>query len=140
MLRTLLIAEGAVQQIDPSFDIGAELKPVAKEPLFERLDSRRAIGAGKKTVAGLAAIALRIPEILKHVEAFAKTGLVNVNVESQTDQLLRAEINRAARCLSLSAPIAAALIAGAIVAHLSMPIGVGIGAAAVGGFLFMAMK
>jgi ubiquinone biosynthesis protein len=140
MLRTLLIAEGVVQKIDPSFDIGAELKPVAKELLFERLDPRRAFGAGKKTVAGLAAIALRTPEILKHVEAFAKTGRVNVNVESQTDQLLRAEINRAARRLSLSLQIAAALISGAIVAQISMPIGMGIGAAAVIGILFLAIK
>jgi len=140
MLRTLLIAEGVVQKIDPSFDIGAELKPVAKELLFERLDPRRAFGAGKKTVAGLAAIALRTPEILEHVEAFAKTGRVNVHVESQADQLLRAEINGAARRLSLSLQIAAALISGAIVAQISMPIGMGIGAAAVTGILLLAIK
>lgn len=40
MLRTLLIAEGVAQQINPTFDIGSELKPVARELFYERLNSR----------------------------------------------------------------------------------------------------
>lgn len=91
-------------------------------------------------MAGLAAIALRTPEILKHIEAFAKTARINVHVESQADQLLRAEINRAARRLSLSMQIAAALISGAIVAQISILIGMGIGAATVMGIIFLAIK
>lgn len=118
MLRTLLIAEGVVRRLKPGFDIAAELTPIAHELMIERLDPRRAFALGKSTISSLAGLTLRVPEIVGHLERYARTGKIEIAVEKNPDEDIAAAIRDSGRRLAISVAISGLLIASAIVMHL----------------------
>jgi len=134
MLRTLLIAEGVVRRLTPDFDIAAELSPLARELMLERLDPRRAFAMGKSAISSLAALTSRVPEIAGHIERYARTGKIEVAVEKASDENIVAAIRQSGHRLAISLAASGALIAAAIVAHLSITVGMGLAIAAVAAF------
>ena len=140
MLRTLLIAEGVVRRLTPDFDIAAELSPLARELMLERLDPRRAFGMGKSAISSLAALTSRVPEIAGHIERYARTGKIEVAVEKASDENIVAAIRQSGHRLAISLAASGTLIAAAIVAHLSITVSMGLASAAVTGFLVAIIK
>jgi len=82
VLRTLLTAEGFVRRIDPSFDIAAELAPIARELIAERTSFVRLRKEARKLAAALGRAALSTPEIIGQIEKVARTGTIPVSVHA----------------------------------------------------------
>lgn len=89
VLRTLLTAEGFVRRIDPTFDIGAELAPVARELIAERTSLVRLRKEGRKLFAAFGRAALSTPEIIGQIEKIARTGTISVSVDPKDLRILR---------------------------------------------------
>ncbi|HET7715582.1 MAG TPA: AarF/UbiB family protein [Bauldia sp.] len=120
VLRTLLTAEGFVRRIDPSFDIAAELAPIARELIAERTSHVRLRKEARKLAAALGRAALSTPEIIGQIEKVARTGTIPVSINAKD---LRAFERIARRDQHDEPPIvpAALLISAAILAdHLPL--------------------
>ena len=107
-----------MRRLKPGFDIAAELTPIARELRIERLDPRRAFALGKSTISSLAGLTLRVPEIVGHLERYARTGKIEIAVEKNPDEDIAAAIRDSGRRLAISVAISGLLIASAIVMHL----------------------
>lgn len=83
VLRTLLTAEGFVRRIDPSFDIGSELAPVARELIAERTSLVRLRKEARKLAAAFGRAALSTPEIIGQIEKVARTGTISVSIQAK---------------------------------------------------------
>lgn len=140
MLRTLLIAEGVVRRLKPDFDIAAELAPLARELMLERLDPRRAFAIGKSAITSVAALTSRIPELAGHLERYARTGKIEVAVESNPDELIAATIRKSGRQLAISIAASGMLVAAAIVSQQSSAVGISIAIVAVMAFIVTMLR
>lgn len=120
VLRTLLTAEGFVRRIDPSFDIGSELAPVARELIAERTSLVRLRKEARKLAAAFGRAALSTPEIIGQIEKLARTGTISVSIQAKDLRAIREAINDRR---SPEAPIIpAALLVSAAVLAATMPI------------------
>jgi len=120
VLRTLLTAEGFVRRIDPSFDIAAELAPIARELIAERTSLVRLRKEARKLAAALGRAALSTPEIIGQIEKVARTGTIPVSIDAKDLRAL-GEIGRRDRRSEPPIIPAALLISAAILAdHLPL--------------------
>lgn len=126
VLRTLLTAEGFVRRIDPSFNIGAELAPIARELIAERTSFDRLRKEARKLGAALGRVALSTPEIVGQVEKIARTGTIPVTIAARDLQTL-SRIGQAERPGDPRLIPAALLISAAILAETVPALAIGIG-------------
>jgi ubiquinone biosynthesis protein len=126
VLRTLLTAEGFVRRIDPSFDIAAELAPIARELIAERTSLVRLRKEGRKLAAALGRAALSTPEIIGQLERMARTGTIPVSINAKDLRAFERMGQPDRRGEPLIIP-AALLISAAILAG-EMPVAAGIAA------------
>jgi len=89
VLRTLLTAEGFVRWIDPGFDIGAELAPIARQLVAERASPAHLRKEARKLFAAFGRAALSTPDLLGQVEKIARTGKLPVSLDTREVELLR---------------------------------------------------
>lgn len=88
VLRTLLTAEGFVRRIDPSFDIAAELAPLARELIAERASPARLRAEARKFFSAAGRAALSAPDMIGQIERVARTGAIPVTLaRSDLDRL-----------------------------------------------------
>ena len=88
MLRTLLTAEGFVRRIDPRFDIGAELAPIARQLLRERAGFGELRDKARRTVTLLGRAALNAPELILALEKIVRSGRLPINLDRRDLELL----------------------------------------------------
>lgn len=88
VLRTLLTAEGFVRRIDPGFDIGSELAPIARELIAQRTSPARLAQEGRKLLAAFGRATLSAPDLLGQVEKLARTGSIPITLDESSLQRL----------------------------------------------------
>jgi len=88
MLRTLLTAEGFVRRIDPRFDIGAELAPIARQLLRERAGFGELRDKARRTAALLGRAALNAPELVLALEKIVRSGRLPISLDRRDLQFL----------------------------------------------------
>lgn len=91
VLRTLLTAEGFVRRIDPSFDIAAQLAPLAREFVRERTSPARLRAEGRRLFSAFGRAALSTPDLVGTVEKLARTGTIPVSIASRDLDRLRSD-------------------------------------------------
>lgn len=89
VLRTLLTAEGFVRRIDPSFDIGSELAPIARELIAERTSATHLRKEGRKLLAAFGRAALSTPDFIGQLEKIARTGKLPISLDARDVEQLR---------------------------------------------------
>ena len=135
VLRTLLTAEGFVRRIDPAFDIGGELAPIARQLVSQRTSPARLAREGRKLAAALGRAALSAPELIGQVEKVARTGSLPVSLNPQTIEQLGQRRSSHVRSDPQLLP-AALIVAGAILAGTEPLLGLVSGSLAVGLLVF----
>jgi ubiquinone biosynthesis protein len=123
MLRTLLIAEGLVRGLDPSFDIAGEIGPVARELLLQRFDPRRMARSARAAAAALAGAGSAAPDFIGAVERVARAGRLPVSVDGGSFAELGAACGAAARGLARAVTGSAVLLAGTAAGLNGLPAG-----------------
>lgn len=88
MLRTLLTAEGFVRRIDPRFDIGAELAPIARQLLRERVGFGELRDKARRTAALLGRAVLNAPELVSELEKIVRSGRLPISLDRRDLQFL----------------------------------------------------
>jgi ubiquinone biosynthesis protein len=135
VVRTLLTAEGFARRIDPGFDIGEALSPIARQIVAERLSPKGLKLEAKRLVAALGRAALSTPDIIRQLEKVARSGALPVSLDPRAmDQMrrsLRPEQSARAEILAGSLLISAAILAE------PMPLLAGVSAAGAGGLLLL---
>ncbi len=94
VLRTLLTAEGFVRRIDPSFDIGGELAPIARELVAERTSVTHLRKEARKLFAAFGRAALSTPDLIGQVERVARTGKLPISLDGRDLEQLRGQEKR----------------------------------------------
>ena len=113
MLRTLLTAEGFVRRIDPRFDIGAELAPIARQLLRERVGFAQLRDKARRTAALLGRAALNAPELVLALEKIVRSGRLPISLDRRDLELLASGSRQ--RSLPGNSAITAALIIAAAI-------------------------
>jgi ubiquinone biosynthesis protein len=88
MLRTLLTAEGFVRRIDPRFDIGAELAPIARKLLRERVGFGELRDKARRTAALLGRAVLNAPELVSELEKIVRSGRLPISLDRRDLEFL----------------------------------------------------
>lgn len=134
VLRTLLTAEGFVRRIDPDFDIGAELAPIARELVAERTSPARLRKEARKLFAAVGRAALSTPDLIGQLEKVARTGNLPIRLDARDIEGLRSAFEKKRHPDPHLLPAAFAISA-AILAE-PLPVAAG-GAAVAGGTLLL---
>ncbi|HEX4893377.1 MAG TPA: AarF/UbiB family protein [Hyphomicrobiaceae bacterium] len=89
VLRTLLTAEGFVRRVDPSFDIGGELAPIARELVAERTSVTHLRKEARKLFAAFGRAAFSTPDLIGQLEKVARTGKLPISLDVRDVEKLR---------------------------------------------------
>lgn len=111
LLRTLLIAEGFVRRLDPSFDIAARAAPIARELLRERISPAELKRGGRRLASSLGRLAAASPELVALAERIARSGALPIELQGRAASLSQAPVKGSDPNI-LSAGL---LVAGAII-------------------------
>lgn len=113
MIRTLLIAEGVVRQLDPEFDIASQTAPIARELLREKLTVGELKRGGLRLLGSFGRLAAASPELVAFAERIANLGALPVEIQHPLSPSQQ-KPNRPGDPNILTAGM---LVAGAIIQH-----------------------
>jgi ubiquinone biosynthesis protein len=94
VLRTLLTAEGFVRRIDPGFDIGSELAPIARELAAERTSPAQLRKDAKRVFAAFGRAALSTPDLVGQAERIARVGKLPISLDPRDIERLKTAPSR----------------------------------------------
>ena len=109
LLRTLLLEEGIVQMLDPSFNLVEALKPYARRSLFADMSMQQMLRRIQAAGLDLADFALEVPEQVRRVVDAIEDGGFDVHLRARELEPLLSRAERLGNRIAVSV-LAAAVI------------------------------
>jgi ubiquinone biosynthesis protein len=128
LIRSLVTIESVGRNLDPHFDIAAQLEPFLRDLAYRRFHPYRLITETTQTVENLQRIATLLPDLLSQSLESIKRGELNVRFDLQGFERLVRQLTRASNTLAIGIVISGLLVAS------SLMLRVGATSLAYGGF------
>ncbi len=110
LIRALVTIEGVGRDLDPHFDIAAQVRPFFRELTARRFHPRRLLTQAARTAEDLQRIATLLPDVLgQSLESF-KRGELTVKFDLQHFEQLVRQLTRASQTLAAGIVIAGLIV------------------------------
>lgn len=121
LLRTLMIIEGIGVRLDPSFNIFDEMEGYLQKIVLQKLNPRRLLFRGVKTLRQLDRLTNDLPADLNEIITKLNKGQLQFSFEVKEKREIERSINKVANRLVISILIAALSIGSAMIVGTKMP-------------------
>ena len=121
LIRSLVTIESVGRNLDPHFDIAAQLEPFLRELSFRRFHPFRLLNQTTRTVEDLQRIATLLPDLLSQSLESIKRGELNVRFDLQGFERLVRQLTRASNTLAIGIVISGLLVASSLVLRVGAP-------------------
>lgn len=127
LIRALVTIEGVGRDLDPHFDIGAEVRPLFRELTTRRYGPRRLLTQTARTADDFQRIATLLPEVLGTSLESIKRGELTVKFDLQHFERLVRQLTRASHTLAAGVVIAGLIVGSSLIIRSGfgpMPLGI----------------
>lgn len=115
LIRALVTIEGVGRELDPCFDIGAQVRPLFRELAAKRFGPRRLAGRSARAADDLQRIATLLPEVLGQSLESIKRGELTVKFDLQHFERLVRQLTRASHILAAGVVIAGLIVGSSLI-------------------------
>jgi ubiquinone biosynthesis protein len=114
LIRALVTIESVGRNLDPHFDIGAQLYPFLRDLTLRRFRPERILSQTVRTTEDLHRIATLLPDLLSHTLESIKRGEWKVNFDLHGFERLVRQLTRASNSLSVGIVISGLFVASSL--------------------------
>jgi len=115
LIRALVTIEGVGRELDPHFDIGAQVRPLFRELTAKRYGPRRLLSQTARTADDFQRIATLLPEVLGHSLESIKRGELTVKFDLQHFERLVRQLTRASHTLAAGVVVAGLIVGSSLI-------------------------
>jgi ubiquinone biosynthesis protein len=115
LIRALVTIEGVGRELDPHFDIAAQVRPFFRELTARRFDPKRLLAQTARTAEDLQRIATLLPDVLGHSLESIKRGELTVKFDLQHFEQLVLQLTRASHTLTAGIVIAGLIVGSSLI-------------------------
>jgi ubiquinone biosynthesis protein len=115
LIRALVTIEGVGRELDPHFDIAAQVRPFFREITARRFDPKRLLAQTARTVEDLQRIATLLPDVLGHSLESLKRGELTIKFDLQHFEQLVHQLTRASHTLTAGIVIAGLIVGSSLI-------------------------
>ncbi len=127
LIRALVTIEGVARDLDPHFDIGAEVTPLFRELTARRYGPRRLLTQTARTADDFQRIATLLPEVLGQSLESIKRGELTVKFDLQHFERLVRQLTRVSYTLAAGVVVSGLIVGSSLIIRSGvgpMPLGV----------------
>ena len=127
LIRALVTIEGVGRELDPHFDIGAQVRPLFRELTTKRYGPRRLLTQTARTADDFQRIATLLPEVLGTSLESIKRGELTVKFDLQHFERLVRQLTRASHTLAAGVVVAGLVVGSSLIIRAGtdvMPLGI----------------
>lgn len=127
MIKTFVTLEGMGRQLDPDFDMAAQVRPFLERALMQQHTPAALARRGWRTLSSTLDLLSRLPRDLRQLLRNARNGKLHMEIEVTSLKDFGDQVNQAANRLTLGVVTAALVVGSSIVMHASSGASAGAG-------------